>query len=56
MTQAGLLHETNSNLWGRALNPWNVTRTTGGSSGGDSGLVSSRCVPITMGADFVRIK
>ena len=37
--------------WGRARNPWNLTRTPGGSSGGDAALVAMRCVPLAIGTD-----
>ncbi len=43
---------TDNNIWGEASNPHNILRTPGGSSGGDSGLVSSRCVPIGIGGDI----
>jgi len=33
------------------VNPWNRTRTSGGSSGGESGLVSARCSPSGFGTD-----
>jgi len=38
-------------IWGRGLNPWNKTRAIGGSSGGEGGLISSRCSPIGLGSD-----
>lgn len=42
-----------NNIWGRALNPWDKSRTTGGSSGGEAGLIASRCSPIGFGSDGV---
>lgn len=44
--------ETYNNIWGRAKNPWNVSRTTGGSSGGEAGLIASRCSPGGIGSDI----
>lgn len=44
--------ETISNIWGTALNPWNRSKTTGGSSGGDAGLVASKCAPISLSSDI----
>jgi amidase len=44
--------ETNNNLWGRTLNPWNQKRTVGGSSGGEGGAISSRCSFIGVGSDI----
>lgn len=32
--QMGMAPETNNNLWGRTVNPWNKERASGGSSGG----------------------
>jgi|688.fasta_scaffold196370_1 Asp-tRNA(Asn)/Glu-tRNA(Gln) amidotransferase A subunit family amidase len=43
--------ETNSNLWGRTLNPWNKEKAAGGSSGGESSIISSRCSFIGVGTD-----
>ncbi len=43
---------TENRIFGRALNPYDKTRTCGGSSGGDGGLVSSRCVPFAIGTDI----
>lgn len=43
---------TENRIFGRALNPYDKTRTCGGSSGGDGGLVSARCVPFAIGTDI----
>ena len=43
---------TRSPLWGDTLNPWDVTRTPGGSSGGSGAAVTSFCVPIAEGTDM----
>jgi len=34
------------------MNPLDYTRSCGGSSGGDGGMVSSRCVPLAVGSDI----
>lgn len=34
--------ETNSNIWGRTVNPYNRNLTSGGSSGGESALLGMR--------------
>lgn len=39
-------------LWGSSLNPWDKTKTTGGSSGGEAGLIAARCSPIGIGSDI----
>lgn len=44
--------ETESHTFGRAENPWNRSRTTGGSSGGEAGLVAARCSPLGVGSDI----
>ncbi len=43
---------TRSPLWGDTLNPWNTTKTTGGSSGGSGAAVASGCVPLAEGTDM----
>lgn len=43
---------TRSPLWGETLNPWDPTRTSGGSSGGSAVAVATDCVPIAEGTDM----
>lgn len=43
---------TESPLWGRTSNPWDVSRTPGGSSGGSAAAVASGCVPLAEGTDM----
>ena len=46
-----MLCETYNRFWGRSRNPWNLTRTPGGSSGGDAALVAMGCVPLAAASD-----
>ena len=46
-----LINETNNWIWGRALNPWDTARTTGGSSGGEGGMVAMGFSPVGIGSD-----
>ena len=43
---------TDSPLWGVTRNPWDPTRTPGGSSGGSAAAVASGCVPLAEGTDM----
>ena len=43
---------TDSPLWGITRNPWNPSRTPGGSSGGSGAAVASGCVPFAEGTDM----
>ncbi|MEY4361259.1 MAG: hypothetical protein RL391_565 [Actinomycetota bacterium] len=43
---------TDNRLWGATRNPWNTTRTTGGSSGGSGAAVASGCVAVAEGSDM----
>src|SRR5438309_3700094 len=47
----GLTTTTESVLFGKTRNPWNLDRTSGGSSGGSAALVGSRVVPMAHGSD-----
>jgi len=40
--QAVMHLETETNIYGRTVNPWNLDLTPGGSSGGESALVAMR--------------
>jgi amidase len=52
MPQTGMALETNSNLWGRTLNPYNSSLASGGSSGGDGALIAMRGSPISPSSDI----
>jgi amidase len=43
---------TDSPLHGPTRNPWDTTRTTGGSSGGSAAAVSSGCIAVAEGSDM----
>ncbi|HEU4423238.1 MAG TPA: amidase, partial [Pilimelia sp.] len=42
---------TESELFGRTSNPWNLDRTAGGSSGGAAAAVAAGCGPLSLGGD-----
>ena len=50
--QLGMTFESVNKIWGRAENPWDKNRTPGGSSGGEGGIVASRCSLIGLGSDL----
>ena len=50
--QGMLTLESSNRLWGNAENPWNKSKTPGGSSGGEAGLVTTHCAPIGLGSDI----
>ena len=43
--------ETDNLLYGRTSNPWDLTRTPGGSSGGEAAAIASYCSPGGVGSD-----
>jgi amidase/6-aminohexanoate-cyclic-dimer hydrolase len=49
--ELGLTTTTESVLFGQTRNPWNLERTSGGSSGGSGAVVASRIVPMAHGSD-----
>lgn len=51
MPEFGQIPLTNSARYGLTLNPWDETRSPGGSSGGSAVAVAAGMVPIALGAD-----
>ncbi|MCI4646446.1 MAG: amidase [Hyphomonadaceae bacterium] len=47
----GLTTSTESLLFGETCNPWDVTRTSGGSSGGASAAVAAGVIPVAQASD-----
>ena len=47
-----MANETDNAIFGTAKNPWDPTRSPGGSSGGEAGLIASRCSPLGLGSDI----
>lgn len=52
VSQIMMLPESVNNIWGCSLNPWDLSRTPGGSSGGEGALVAMKCVPLAIGSDI----
>ena len=44
-----LAFETDNLVYGRTNNPWNLNRTSGGSSGGEAALLASGCTALSLG-------
>ncbi|MGZ0712986.1 amidase (plasmid) [Coraliomargarita sp. W4R53] len=52
MPDFGMRWDTDNDLFGRTLNPWDSTRTAGGSSGGDAVAVATGMSAIALGNDY----
>ncbi|MEF2978364.1 amidase family protein [Subtercola sp. YIM 133946] len=52
MPDFGLRWDTDNDLFGRTLNPWQPDRTPGGSSAGDAVAVATGMTPIGLGNDY----
>lgn len=44
--------ETDNKLYGRSNNPWDLSRTTGGSSGGEAALIAAGGAAVGVGSDI----
>jgi len=52
VSELALDYESNNPLFGRSLNPHNLSRTPGGSSGGEAAAISARLSPAGLGSDL----
>jgi len=52
LPQHMMIGHTDNLIFGLARNPFDESRSVGGSSGGDAGLVASKCVPFAIGTDI----
>ncbi len=52
MPDFGMRWDTDNDLFGRTVNPWNPGRSVGGSSGGDAVAVATGMSAIALGNDF----
>ncbi|WP_062516377.1 amidase [Demequina gelatinilytica] len=52
MPDFGLRWDTDNDLFGRTLNPWDAARVPGGSSGGDAVAVATGMTPLGLGNDY----
>ena len=50
-----MAYETDNVLTGRTCNPWDLQRTPGGSSGGESAVIAAGCVAAGVGSDSIRV-
>lgn len=47
-----MMPESENNVWGRTVNPWDAARTPGGSSGGEAALIAAGCSVMGLGSDI----
>jgi amidase len=52
LPELGLRVDTDNPLRGRTANPWDLTRTPGGSSGGEGAAIAARMSPLGLGNDI----
>ncbi|KAI0440620.1 amidase signature domain-containing protein [Xylaria telfairii] len=52
VSQVLMAAESDNNIFGRVLNPWNTALTAGGSSGGEGALIAFRGSPLGVGTDL----
>jgi Asp-tRNA(Asn)/Glu-tRNA(Gln) amidotransferase A subunit family amidase len=52
LSQACKSFESANNIFGRCKNPWNMKRTPGGSSGGESGMLAGGCSVFGLASDI----
>lgn len=52
VSQCMMLPESNNDVWGATLNPWDQQRTPGGSSGGEAALIAAQGSPVGLGTDI----
>lgn len=50
--QTMIFHESDNRLYGLTRNPWDLERTPGGSSGGESAIIAAGGSPLGMGGDL----
>lgn len=50
--EGGLWLETHNLVYGRTNNPWDVSRTSGGSSGGEGAIIAAGGSPFGLGSDI----
>jgi fatty acid amide hydrolase 2 len=50
--EGGMWVETLNHIYGRTNNPWDLSRTPGGSSGGEGALISAGASPFGIGSDI----
>ena len=53
ISQGILNFDSSNNLWGKAQNPWNRKKVSGGSSGGETALVASLCSPFRIASTLL---
>jgi fatty acid amide hydrolase 2 len=50
--EGGLWMETHNQIYGRTSNPWDLSRTAGGSSGGEGAIIAAGGTPFGLGSDI----